>query len=535
MCAFAWGALALHIRDFRGALHNRALSPPPGAELGCDDDMTLTDAATDRSSLVPGAHRLIRTIDGKEGPFAGSLITYEEGVAVCVSVEQLTQWPGWAFSDAEHVCGVLDIRRRADGQDALLPWCTGRIEAFLGRRQIADAPLTPGELGTLVASVLRGVRELGTEESDVTGDWWLTGDGRPIFVHGEGGTARARTASLVERSAQHTSDRATIRVLDDVAAALRQPRHHVEDERRWEEELFAIAAPRALRLDVFAPERAGEISAQRMTSAPPAPRTRRATRRQGREVTPSDRWRRLVAAVYERVTDVIARLPRLMRVPTGGSTTARSTTERSTTARSTTAHHTKPSRRRALLLAGSLGAAVLIIGLMWPTGGSGDDAEAAARAGEIDPSAQVEKQQVEKQGAETTQDETAKDETAQEPPGASEPAPNPTDSSETESRPEDADVLTALPSVLAALRDCVEEGDTACAGSVTEGARMPTEGVVLRGADASTAVLVEDYGDVAVVRLSPADAADVEQMLVMERQNDRWLLRDVYDVAQQPA
>lgn len=430
--------------------------------------MTETDATADRFSLVPGAHRLIRAIDSKEGPFAGALVMYGDSVAVSVPTDRLAEWPGWTYSDAEHVCGVLDVRRRPDGHDALLPWCTQRVESFLGRRQIADAPLTAGELGTLVASVLRGLRELGGDES-TAGDWWLTGDGRPVFVHGEGGAQRARTASLVERITQHTADRATIRILDEVTAALRQTRHHVSDERRWEEQFFAIAAPRALRLDVFAPERVSGVNVQRVVGAQALAATR-ATRRQMKGDRGTHRVRELVAAARERARHMVSRLAR------------RESKQSEATPRS--------SHRRSLLLAGSLGIAVLAIGLMWPNGGAEDDAEAASLPTPVPV----------------------------------EPSSNPEESLDS------ADALRALPALLDALQKCVAESASTCTDVVTEKSQIPGDGVVVLGADASSAVLVEDYGDVAVMRLTPK-AKGAEQMLVLERHNELWLLRDVYDVA----
>lgn len=453
-------------------MHNRTFCDFGSGSLRCDEGMTETDAATDRFSLVPGAHRLIRAIDSKEGPFAGTLVTHGEGVAVCVAADRLTDWPGWAYADAEHVCGVVDVRRRSDGHDVLLPWCTARVESFLGRRQIADAPLVAGELGTLVASVLRGVRELGGEESG-TGDWWLTADGRPVFVHGDGGAPRARSAAVIERAAQHTPDRATARILDEVVAALRGTRHHVDDERRWEDQLFAIAAPRALRLDVFAPERVSEIGTRRVVGAQAVPETRAARRR----VKPDHDLRRLhelASVARQHASSVVARFSRRERV---SDDTGR-----------------RFPRRRSMLLAASLGVTVLVVGLMWPSGGPKDDAEAASR-----PTAVVT-------------------------PPASEPEP-PVQNDE---------ALTALPALLDSLRHCVDTEADICAGVIVNTATMPSAGVVLLGADASSAVVVEDYGDVVVVRLTPVKADSGEQMLVLERQKELWLLRDVYDVAKQP-
>ena len=44
---------------------------------------------------------------------------------------------------------------------------------------------------------------------------------------------------------------------------------------------------------------------------------------------------------------------------------------------------------------------------------------------------------------------------------------------------------------------------------------------------------MEDYGDVSVLRLGPSGERG-EQMLVLVRQEDGWLGRDLYDVADQP-
>ena len=72
---------------------------------------------------------------------------------------------------------------------------------------------------------------------------------------------------------------------------------------------------------------------------------------------------------------------------------------------------------------------------------------------------------------------------------------------------------------------------------------MPMQGLATRGPAASSPSLVDDYGDVAVVRLTPLDpgsaetdavAEVAEQMLVLERRDEKWLVRDVYDVAHQP-
>lgn len=467
--------------------------------------MTETDAATDRASLVPGAHRLIRAIDGKEGPFAGTLITYDEGVAVCVDVERLTHWSGWAFSDADHICGVLDIRRRADGHDALLPWCTQRVEAFLGRRRASESPLTPGELGTLVVSLLRGVRELGSD-ADAVGDWWLTGDGRPLFVHGEGGTARALTAALINNLTHQQPDRATLRILEEMTTALRQPRHPAEDDRRWEEQLFARAAPRALRLDVFAPERVSDIAPRLVAidaTARPVDgirrrqRARDRTRDNGVATRTRERLSALAAGAHQAAVRLFSRAARQDDSTTRPVDTAKQTP--------------KMTRGRSLLLAGSLGAVVLLVGLLWPSDSGNDPAEAS-----------------QKEATSETPNDVA---TA--------PAPTPTPTESASSPAKGGAALDAVPALLDGIAVCVTAAAGQCPSAVADGADTPSDGAATQGSSASTATLVDDYGDVAVIRLTPtvvegSDAERAEQMMVLERRNEIWLVRDVYDVANQP-
>lgn len=462
--------------------------------MRCDDSMSEIDAAADRSALVPGTHRLIRTVDRAEGPFSGALVSHDDGVAVCVDTAELSGWGGWAFSDADHVCGVIDVLRRADGHDALVPWCPQRVETFLGRRQAADLPLAPGELGTLVASLLRGARELDAGSASAVGDWWLTGDGRPLFVHGEGGEARARTAALVERVIEHTGDRATVRVLEEIVAALRERRHHADDDVRWEEHLFTVAAPRALRIDVFAPERAADLGSRRVAQS--MPETRRSSRRRERSTLGRERLDVLRSDLTERWHALLSHVS----PPGRGESEADSKTE---------ARLPTKGRRRPLIFAGSLAAVVLIVGLMWPEGAETEPANAAQSP------------------PESSRNVAAVPESAQETAPVEEPSPPVVDG---------ADALAAVPALLDGLASCTEAGAETCPEVLVDGAEAPADGLIAQGPDASSASLVDDYGDVAVVKLVPVDEndADAEKMLVLERHEQKWLVRDIYDVAHQP-
>ncbi|MGO2932907.1 hypothetical protein [Microbacterium sp.] len=478
--------------------------------------MTETDAAVDRSVLVPGAHRLIRTVDRDEGPFAGALVGYEDGVAVCVDAADLAGWGGWSHSDGEHVCGVLDLRRRPDGHDALLPWCTERVETFVGRRRTADAPLAPGELGTLVASLLRGIRELGTDAAQAEGDWWLTGDGRPLFVHGDGGGARARTAALVERISGHTNDRATGRVLTEIISALREHRHHDDEDARWEEQLFAIAAPRALRLDVFAPEKAADLATRRSTRLDlgTAQRTRGHAGRDRGERADRVGGRLRVRAALDGLIECSRALSARVRERPWPAARAEARKKPRDGAQKKERVSIRP-RRRPLIIAGSLAVAVLAVGLLWPEGQE-DEPAVAAQTENAPPTAEP---------AETP-----------DPTGSA--APEPTESpAEAADDPVAADdALTATPVLLDTVAACVEMADATCAEALAAGVALPTDGLIVQGAGGSTAALIDDYGDVAVVKLVPGESGEgaAEQMIVLERREKKWLVRDVYDVAHQP-
>ena len=130
-----------------------------------------------------------------------------------VDAGALAGWAGWAFAGAEHVAAPLDVVRRRDGHDVLLPWCTERVTSLLARRHVVDEHLSLGECSTLVASVLRGIDELGEPGARERGTWWVTGEGRPVFVVGEGEAACTGAARVVELVAEGCRDRGMGRVL----------------------------------------------------------------------------------------------------------------------------------------------------------------------------------------------------------------------------------------------------------------------------------------------------------------------------------
>lgn len=88
--------------------------------------------------------------------------------------------------------------------------------------------------------------------------------------------------------------------------------------------------------------------------------------------------------------------------------------------------------------------------------------------------------------------------------------------------------------LLAAIADCADQGDAACADSVVDGAGALVQERLAGAGEGRTITAVEDYGDVSVLRLG-ASGQRGEQMLVLVAHEDGWLVRDVYDVADQPS
>lgn len=510
--------------------------------MGCAGRMTSTETP---SPLIPGVHRVVRVLDPDEGPYAGSLVTNRGSVAVLVDVEAISGWDAWEHAGDEHVAAPMDIVRRHDGHGVLLPWCTERLGSFLGRRQVDGPDFSSGEVSTLVGSLLRGLDELAAEQGDgaVRGDWWLTEDGRPMFVIGSGEDAREGAARIVDRLHEDCRDRGLGRLLGTIRDGLRAlgarpgaPRRQLE---LWEAELFATAAPRPLEREERTPTRVGDIDLVRTLRAAPAESRRR---------------RRPPSAGYGDPQPESA-VPRLLRIPAAVAAAARAWISAARTSlasglsrgrasgelrrarwwgRRRSGHAPRldgaapmASRRpRLLLVGGAMAAAVLGVGLLWPGEATGEPDSGAGRGG-----AAIE------QTAEATGSPAAEVPDGVGPPPEAPHGPTATPSADGDPGELD-DPVSAAKALLVSIRDCATAGDDSCAGAVAEG----SAGIVtmLGGgpSGASEPELVDRYGDIAVIRASvrdPAVAESVaERVVVLVRTTEKWLVRDAYDVADQP-
>jgi len=421
----------------------------------------------------------------------------------------------WLHAGAEHVAGVRDVLRRPDGHDAVLPWCADRVEVFLGRRMAAERPLSSGETVTLVGSLLRGIVEVG--DRGLTGQWWLTDEARPVFAPGEGTVCTAAAGALIARLREGCPDRAMNRLLGEIETAAVDQRMVRRSIERWERELTELAAPRALRRDVFAPERVVAIDAHAvrlhqdadLLAAEPGALHRLQDRLQDRLLEAGQHMARRVRTGLRRDRRSVVR-PGRAGEPSG-----------------------RVPRGRMLIVGGAAAALVLVGGLMWPT--PEEDSAATEKAGEVIPSSAS--PTAPDVGSEPQTGHPASSDAGQAAPldpaadaalgrdAATSPAPDAVIDGSAEQR-----AAMLLTTVL----ECAREGDAVCADAVVDGAGATVQ-ERLAGTEANrTIAAVEDYGDVSVLRLGESGKRG-EQMLVLVMQKDRWLVRDVYDVANQPS
>lgn len=200
------------------------------------------------------AHRSIRSIAPPDVPVAGVLSTYGDETALFVEVDDVDARL-WRCDDVQHVWAPIDLVRHTGGVYAVLPWCSLPLARLLADRR--GEPLHGGEAVTLAVSLLRGTREaLETwpGEDVVTGAWWVSENGRPLFVRGDGDALRTATCARLDEVATSCADAVVaagvVRVREIIGAP--GPVPGTDDV---EQALFHLAAPRpvASPADVGAP------------------------------------------------------------------------------------------------------------------------------------------------------------------------------------------------------------------------------------------------------------------------------------------
>ena len=191
------------------------------------------------------------------------------------------------------------------------------------------------------------------------------------------------------------------------------------------------------------------------------------------------------------------------------------------------------NRRRSVAIAAAVAGVVLVAGLLWPSGDGGD-----ASVGSQDESSS------ESTAAGPSEGGAAPETGDESPPGdrLAEGASAPPAAAETNS--EDSDPVTAADALWSDVLGCVEAGDDACTDAVEPGSSRVLGAIASTAVERPTFSLIDEYGDIAVVRgelggagvekVSDDTSAPAARVLVLSRLNDKWLIRDVYDVADQP-
>lgn len=417
-------------------------------------------------------YRTVRHVAaGPEAPWAATLVRLESGESrfLVDAVLLPAGWGGWDAGANGHVLAPLDVVRRANGHQVAIFVCTIRVEAFLERRRTSRAPLSAGESVTLAVSMIRGLIEIGGERAAEVGEWWLTDAGRPVLVPGVGG-ASAREATLAGLD-ELSADRRDASVWHGFRDAVAaDPSGRSLD--RVEERLFAYSAAEPLRdaASQPAPDHSSVMD----------PMTLERVRRQGVvPAAPDEPSRGLVSRLVHHVDADVGDLVAKSLAGAWRKVRAR-----------------PAPRGRPWLLAGAVAVVVVVAGVFWPTDSPAPAATNAPEAVETASSAPT-----------------------------SSPTPSPTVAAAA------PDELTAITSALLDARsEC--SGDREClAGYVVDPAASFPPGVIDADDPDRSVQLVDEFGGVAVLRVS-AEGRE-SQLVVIQRQEDRWLLRDVY-VAQQP-
>jgi hypothetical protein len=435
-------------------------------------------------------YREVRPIVAPEdGPWTGMLTRLDsDDTCIMVDAESFPgSWRGWHSDQDGHVLTPIEVVRRADGHDIALPVCGERLDDFLTRRSHARTPITSGESVTILVSILRGIAEFGGDPA-ITGEWWLTDAGRPVLAT-DVSARSAVTASLelVEQLAEcsvETGSPETARVIELISAGRVRDR----DVRAVEDDLFAHSTPTPL--------------ATMITGS-----------RGARELTSYDRARSGDAESSDRPTPTVELLARHIDADLA------ETFSRATTAvwrRLTRRSQSRTRRGAPWLVAAAAAGAVIVGGLLWPDGG-GSPATADNPSTAASPT--------------PTGGTTAEAGASSAGPSQAHATPDDTGATSADAPSKD-DLAGIAESLLERRIECA--GDEECIAGLTSRGGVHVSGVVDLDAAERETTLLDDFGGVAVVRVDPRDGNAPSQLVVIERRDDEWLLRDVYDAAQQP-
>ncbi|GAA3660766.1 hypothetical protein [Microbacterium marinilacus] len=423
------------------------------------------------------AYRPIRLVGPPQAPVRGVLAAAGQRRVVLVDAVGAEQH---VFSGCpeppQHLLAPTDLVRGLDGHDLELPWCREPLARLLAARAAAGRQLAGGELVTLTVSLLRGTVEAWRDrpaaaDAGPCGSWWADDDGRPLFAPDPAGEPIETAArAALEAAAAHTRDRVVLRHLEQAREALARPRGLGRALDTLEDALFEVCAPRPI---ARAPERHGE-----------APSSEADVRR-GQEVRRGA------------LTELMARLSDAPLVDTVADAIDR--------VRAGARGALRGGRRLPLLIGGGAALVVLVGGLMWPA--DAGSADAAPGSSESPPP----------RTPAVTSSPSA-------PAIGSSDLPVPPTAPE-ESPVSEEDPVRAVEQLLAELGECAARAAVSCS-AVQEGAAADLGAEALEAAEGEReASLLDDYGDVAVVRVDDPTGERAPLIVQVVRLDGRWLLR----------
>ena len=347
------------------------------------------------------------------------------------------------------------------------------VVGYLRRRRRSALVLTTGEAATLAIGVVRGCANAPTRASG--GRWLLTAEGRPFLEHDpEGEDVLTATVAVLDE---------VVSLVDaDVRPGFRRLRDGVltEPPRTWvalERKRLAVVEPAPLVLGPLAPNESADGPARSTTS----PETGAAR--------PSSRWAIAVARV----------------------------------------------RPRAVLTGVGV-AAILGVGVMSiapsiaPAGAEGRVAPGPSASPTVSPSplAQSPRPEMSAPGEPAHTVLGPADTATSSPPAPVDVVPPAPGEGTTGAASSTEDVRTAALDVLTSFAHCTS---SVCEAALTESAAgLP--GPEPLDPTRAALELIDDFGGVAVIRLSERGRS---QYVTLVQENDRWLIRSVEDVADQPS
>lgn len=447
--------------------------------------------ASASSILDPGT--ALRRLHTDEAPYPGWLHAGEPQT-VWVDVGCLPD-ELWRCRADENLLVPVDLARSADGLAAVVPHCPKRLG------EVARGAPAGGVCVTIAVSMLRAAAE-ARRHGLAFGAWWVDADGRPVLAPTPDGTSWRADADAVLALLALDRRGMLSDALAEVRDLLARPRFTADEAAACEGRLFGAAEPLPL-------------------SAPPSPAPsvelapRRAdTLRRDAQATAAvgEAWvaRFSDAEWAARLGDAARTVLAAPRAVGQWFRSRRAPVPRPSRDQTRTTDAPARGRRRAVwLVAAAVGAMVVAVGMLWP--------EPAATDAHPAPASTV-------LGTGPT-------------PGAGATASDPSESAAPDAPPAAAGVPASAGDDLESVAGAVLDGLTTCAASASCAEIMedpgagPPEGVVIADGP-RTVALLDEYGGVAVFRVEAGDQP--AQILVLVRADGEWLVRDVYDVADQP-